>query len=177
MYPLTPWIGACLAAPAIATALTLTAVESLRLADPEAPLFGGPPPATLAQSIIEGFGVEQTVQFIRRGQDPNEPVPVGDAEYTGGGTVHVSPLMLAVAAGDGSAMRMLLSFGARLDLPQNRYAECLARESRNPEIPAIIAEHRGSAPPPDCGNRNPDAPTPLAAWAGRSDADNATHRR
>src|SRR5688572_17844599 len=105
--PSTPWIGACLAAPAIATALTLTAVESLRLADPEAPLLGGPPPATLAQSIIEGFGVEQTVQFIRRGQDPNEPVPVGDAEYTGGGTVHVSPLMLAVAAGDGSAMRML----------------------------------------------------------------------
>jgi hypothetical protein len=158
-------------------ALTLTAIEALRFADPDAALFGGPPPATLAQSIIEGFGVEQTVQFIRHGQDPNEPVPIDDVEYTGGGKVRVSPLMLAVAAGDGSALRMLLSFGARLDLPQNRYAECLARESRNPEIPAIIAAHRGSAPPPDCTNRNADAPTPLTAWAGRSEAENATHGR
>jgi hypothetical protein len=158
-------------------ALTLTAVEAYRLAAPEAPLFGGPAPATLAESIVEGFGVEQTYQFIGQGQDPNAPIPVDDAEYTGGGTVQVSPLMLAVAANDGSAVRMLLSFGARLDLPQNSRAECLAGESRNPEIRTIIAEHRGSASPPDCSDRDPNAPTPLMAWIGRSDPANATHGR
>src|SRR5687767_14791712 len=99
--PLAAWLGACLAAPAIAMALTLTAVEAYRLAAPEAPLFGGPAPATLTESIVEGFGVEQTYQFIGQGQDPNAPIPVDDAEYTGGGTVQVSPLMLAVAANDG----------------------------------------------------------------------------
>jgi hypothetical protein len=171
------WTGACLAAPAVALAVTLTGIETYRLIEPHALLFGGSPPETLAESILDGFGVEETVQFIRRGQDPNEPIAIDDTEYTGGGRAYVSPLMLAVAAGDGSAVRMLLSFGARLELPQNRYAECLARESRNPEASIVIAEYRGAAPPPECGDSIDRTPTPLMAWAARSDAQDATDGR
>ena len=170
-------IGACLAAPAVAMAVTLTGVEIYRIVEPHALLFGGPPPGTLAESILGGFGVEETFQFIRRGQDPNEPIAIEDPEYTGGGRAYVSPLMLAVAAGDGSAVRMLLAFGARLELPQNRYAECLARESRNPEASMVIAEYRGAAPAPECDDAIARTPTPLMAWAARSDAQDATDGR
>ena len=159
------WIAAFIAAPAVVSAVALTAIETYRLIEPEAPLFGGPRPASLIESIIEGFGVEQTYQFIRAGQDPNEPMPLDHPDYTGGVGIRVSPLMLAVAAQDGSAVQMLLSFGARLDLPQNAHVECLAREIGNTEIITLITDGRGESAPPPCADRKADAATPLTAWA------------
>jgi hypothetical protein len=158
-------IAACLAAPAIVSAIALTTLEIYRAVEPDAPVFDGPPPATLAESIGKRFGVEQTFQFIRNGQDPNRPIQVDDPEYTGGTTLRVSPLLLAVAARDGAAVQMLLSFGARLELPQNRHVECLAREVANDEILEILAEHGAASSPAACAERRPDAPTPLVAWS------------
>jgi hypothetical protein len=158
--------AAFIAAPAVAFAAALTAIETYRLIEPEAALFGGPPPASLAESITGDFGVEQTYQFIRGGQDPNEPMAFAHPDYTGGAAIIVSPLMLAVAAEDASAVQMLLSFGARLDLPQNVRVECLAREIGNTEIITLVAEGRGEGAPPACTDRKADAATPLAAWAG-----------
>jgi hypothetical protein len=158
------WIATVVALPAVISALTAIAIEAKRMADPEAPLFGGPPPASLTQAITEKFGVEQTYQFIRAGADPNAALPFEHSDYTEGKTIAASPLLLAVAAGDSSAVQMLLSFGARLDLPQNRHVECLARELRNQEIIAILADRRGETAPPSCSDRKPDAGTPLVAW-------------
>lgn len=152
--------------PAIAVSVMLTTIEMYRAARPDAPLFGGPAPESLVQSIIEGYGVEETYQFIRGGQDPNEPVRVDYEEYTGGPPLTVSPLMLAVAAGDSSAVRMLLSFGASLDRPENSRVGCLARELGNREIEAILREYREEgSEDPACTDRHADATTPLAAWA------------
>jgi hypothetical protein len=159
------WIAAFIAAPAVASAVALTAIETYRLIEPQAAFFGGPAPASLAESIIDGFGVEQTYQFIRAGQDPNGPIAVNHPDYTEGKTVMASPLLLAVAAEDGSAVLMLLSFGARLDLPQNRHVECLAKEIRLAEIARMIADARGEGAPPVCSGRKPDAATLLLAWA------------
>jgi hypothetical protein len=158
-------MAAFMAAPAVALALTLTAVETYRVIEPEAPFFGGPPPATLVESIVEGFGVEQTYQFIRSGQDPNAPVPIDHPDLTERVMVMASPLMLAVAAEDEGAVEMLLAFGARLDLPQNRHVECLAREIGNAEIVRLIADGRGESAPPACTDRKTGAATSLVAWA------------
>ena len=171
-------IAACLAMPPMIVAIALAGIEVYRFIEPDAPLFGGPAPASLVESITDGFGVEQTYQFIRMGQDPNAPVRIDDEEYAGGETIQVSPLMLAVAAADGSAVRMLLSFGARLDLPQNRRAECLARELGHREIQAILVAERGDgSAEPVCDGRRPDAPTPLAAWIGDHHSVHASDRR
>jgi hypothetical protein len=158
-------MAAFVAVPAVVSAVALSAIETYRLIDPHAAFFGGPPPATLVQSITEGFGVEQTYQFIRAGQDPNAPIPVDHPDYTEGATVMASPLLLAVAAEDESAVQMLLSFGARLDLPENRHVECLAGEIGNSEIVKLIADGRGESAPTACKDRKADAPTPLVAWA------------
>ena len=158
------WIAAALAAPAVAVALMLTTIESYRLTEPQAEVFGGPPPASLAASITGGFGVEQSYQFIRAGQDPNQPIPLRHEDYTDGKDMRIPPLMLAIAARDSSAVRMLLAFGARLELPQHRNVECLARELGNPEILDILAERRGEAQAePICQGRG-QAENPLLAW-------------
>ena len=157
-------VAAAVAAPGIAAAIGLAGMSLYARVNPDAPLFGGPPPPSMAESIAGRSGVEQTFAFIRAGQDPNALIVVRHDDYTGGADVRVSPLMLAVAARDSSAVRMLLSFGARLDLPQNRLAPCLADDIGNAEIVEIFAAERGGEPlvcPP-----RPDGPTPLAAWAG-----------
>ena len=163
--PPRSWMAAFIALPAVVSAVSLTAIETYRLIEPEAAFFGGPPPASLTESITEGFGVEQTYQFIRDGQDPNAQIPVNQPDYTEGATVMASPLLMAVAAGDPSAVLMLLSFGARLDLPQNRHVECLAKELHNDEIVKLLADGRGETAPPACSGRKADAATPLLAWA------------
>lgn len=171
-------IAAGLVVPAAAFAVMLTSVEVYRAVEPSAPLFGGPPPGSLAESILGGYGVEETYQFIRAGGDPNAPVRVAHEDYTGRVAIDVSPLMLAVAVGDSSAVRMLLSFGARLDLPQNRPAECLAREIQHREIEAVLVEQREEgSPQPACDGRPADAPTALVAWAATVDEADAPDRR
>jgi hypothetical protein len=157
-------VAAAVAAPAVLMALALTVVEAWRAVEPQAAIFGGTPPASMVDSIAGRYGVEETYTFIRNGQDPNGLVAVTHPDYTGRETVRVSPLMLAVAARDSSAVRMLLTFGARLDLPQNARAICLAREIGNEEISSLLDAERNGASPVACPPRR-DAPTPLVAWA------------
>jgi hypothetical protein len=160
------WIAALIGAPAVLAALGLTAVEAYRLVRPEAELFGNPPAASLADAIARRHDVERAYAFIRAGHDPNEPIVVNDDEYTGARAVSVMPLMLAVAARDSNIVLMLLNFGARLDLPQNKNATCLARELEDKEIEQIIARYERDTPA-TCAGRRQDAPTPLLAWIRR----------
>jgi hypothetical protein len=159
----TTWMSALIAAPALAAAIGLSAIEGYRLARPLSPLFGEPPPASLADAITRRVGVEHAYAFIRRGQDPNAPIIVDDPDYTGGRPLNVSPLMLAVAARDSGVVLMLLNFGARLDLPQNRFAGCLGQELEDEVIANIIARE-GGLHGAACPQRGAGATPPLLAW-------------
>jgi hypothetical protein len=159
----TTWISALIAAPAIAAAIALTAIEAYRGIRPESSLFGEPPPASLADAIARRAGVEQAYAFIRAGQDPNGPIVVDDADYTGGAAITTSPLMLAVAARDSSVVLMLLNFGARVDLPQNRLAGCLAQAVGDEVIADIIARE-GGLQGAACPERRIGTAAPLLAW-------------
>jgi hypothetical protein len=159
----TTFIAAVIAVPAIVAAIGLTAIEAYRIVSPTAPLFGGEP-ASLAEAITGGYGVEYSYRFIRSGQDPNEPITVDDPTYTGGRSIKVSPLMLAIAARDENTTSMLLNFGARFDLPQNRSARCLAQEIGNQAIVGIIDRYGGADLPRTCSDRPSAAASPLLRW-------------
>jgi hypothetical protein len=159
----TTFIAAVIAVPAIVAALGLTAIEAYRMVSPSAPLFGGNP-ASLADAITGGYGVEYAYRFIRSGQDPNEPITVDDPEYTGGRSIKVSPLMLAIAARDENTTAMLLNFGARVDLPQNRSARCLAEEIGNQAILGIIDRYGGADLARTCSDRPSGGASPLLRW-------------
>jgi len=159
----TTFIAALIAAPALIAALGLTAIEAYRMVSPSAPLFGGEP-ASLAEAITGGYGVEYAYRFIRSGQDPNEPITVDNPEYTGGRSIKVSPLMLAIAARDENTTSMLLNFGARFDLPQNRSARCLAQEIGNQAILGIIDRYGGADLGRSCAERPSAAASPLLRW-------------
>lgn len=153
-----------IAAPAIAAALGLIVIDGSRVIRPESPLFADPPARSLAEAITRGFAVEQAYAFIRAGQDPNEPIAVTDSDYTGGRTLKVSPLMLAVAARDTNVVQMLLNFGARVDLPQNRLAWCFARELGDEATANVIARDGHVDLRSVCPERGPDASASLSAW-------------
>lgn len=152
-----------IAAPAIVAAVGLPAVQAYRIVNPGAPLFGDPPAATIVEAIQRGNqGVEEAFRFVAAGQDPNRPILVNDAELTGGRPVMVSPLMLAVAARNRNVVQMLMSFGARLDLPQNSQALCLAKALHSDVIASILdRDERGEAAP--CPERLATAESPLLA--------------
>ena len=164
-------VAIALAAPAVVAAVGIIAMGVYRIVEPEAPLFGGPAPRSMVESLADRNGVEITFAFIRAGQDPNALLTVEDEDYTNDVQVMASPLLLATAANDSSAVRMLLSFGARLDLPQNRLAPCLAMEIGNEEIVEIFSSEGGGAALMSCPPRRGDAPTPLVAWAELSASD------
>ena len=162
-------MAAVIAAPALAVALVLPVLEAYRLVEPEAPLFGGPPPSSLADAITRGYPVEWAYAFVHAGQDPNAPIAVNAPDYTAGTPVTVSPLVLAVAAGQGNTVLMLFNFGARLDLPQNLVAPCLAQAIGNQEVIGILARYGPPGPPVPCRAPKPDAPTPLLRWVEAKD--------
>lgn len=126
-------------APAIVAALFVLGLEGYRRARPDAPIFAPPAAASLADAIQQQE-LEAAYAFIHAGQDPNAPMPVQDAGLTGGRVTMVSPVMLAVASRNANAVLMLLSAGARMDLPQNRLALCLAREIGDEEIGEMLAD-------------------------------------
>ena len=150
-----------IAAPAIAGAAGLTAIEIYRVLTPDAPLFGDPPAATIVEAIERGNqGVEEAYRFIAAGQDPNRPIMITDEKLTGGRPVMASPLMLAVAAGNRNVVQMLLNVGARLDLPQNRLALCLAKARQSDAIASILERDGGveATTPCPAGLTNAEAP-------------------
>ena len=158
------FIAAAIAVPAVIAAMGLTAIQVYRGFNPAAPLFGGEP-ASLAEAITGGYGVEYAYRFVHTGQSPNEPIVVDAPQYTGGRSIRVSPLMLAIAARDDNVVQMLVTFGARLDLPQNRLAACLAQEVNDTFIVSFLARNSDAkAAPVTCRAPATDAPTPLLRW-------------
>lgn len=156
-------MAASIAAPAILAACGLTAIEAYRAVDPAAPIFGAAP-ASLADAITGGYGVEYVYRFVRAGQDPNASIVVDDPNYTDGQAVTVSPLMLAIAARDENTALMLINVGARLDLPQNRWAWCLGHEIGTPALLGIIDRYGGADLARTCPDRTSVAASPLLRW-------------
>jgi hypothetical protein len=130
--------------PPIVVALVLCGLEMYRAFMPDAALFAREPPASFADAIWQG-DVEGAYTFIRNGQDPNALIPVENPGFTAEPT-RVSPLVLAVAAGQANAVAMLLSAGIRMDLPDNRLAMCLARERGNEEVREALQLDAPAAP-------------------------------
>ena len=126
--------------PAVAAALLVAALEAGRARQPDDPLFDGPPPTSLARSILDG-DVEGAFAFVRAGQDPNVPVDatLPDPSSGRGRVVRVAPLVLAVAAGNANDVRMLLGAGVDLTRPENQLALCLARERDDADLTALLS--------------------------------------
>ena len=159
-------MAALIASPVAVAAVWLGVIEGYRVVRPESPLFRAQDSlGSLAEAITVCCRVEDAYAFISAGQDPNEPLTIDDSEYTGGGSITVSPLMLAVAAGNGSAVQMLISFGAEPDLPQNRLLGCLARELGQTEMSTIIATYVGEDAQTTCPERLSNDPRSLLRWA------------
>ena len=142
-------LAACLMlAPPVLVTLALCALEGYRVVHPDAELFAGRPASSLADAILHG-SVEQAYTFIRAGQDPNALITVQDPDFAGGRSMRVSPMVLAVAARQANAVTMLLSAGARVEVPGNALAICLAEELDDAEVREVL-ERVAHAPSVRC---------------------------
>ena len=148
-----------LAAPALIGALWIASTE---LRDPTAARPNSPVFESMADAIQHGE-VEDAYAFVSAGANPNAPIPFNDAELTSGHPVMISPLMLAVSSNKENTVMMLLSFGARMDLPQNELAACLARRLGHDDLAAMILRD-GNPREVTCPEPPPDAPAPLLAF-------------
>ena len=149
-----------MALPAVVSAVWLTAFE-LTLDPPETT----PPAVTTFARAVADDRIEIAFAHIRAGQDPNAAVPFRDETFTGGRELMVRPLLIAVAHGNTDSVSMLMSNGARLDAPGNRFAVCLATRLQHTELAEKIIEDAG---PEDAPTTCPDAPksedAPLSAY-------------
>ena len=116
-------------APAILTAVAVSAVEVWRLLRPRSELFAAPFVYSLAEAI-ERHEIDQAYAFIRAGQDPNQPIAV----VTRGPSVLMPPLLWAVTNQNRDAVLMLVGFGARVD----QAAVCLAEEIGRADIARLL---------------------------------------
>ena len=152
------------ALPAIAGALTVIVLESAVLRS----TWDGssqPPVGSLAHALRRG-DLDSALFFIRSGQDPNNPIEFRDQILTGDRAVMVSPMLIAVASNNDDAVMMLMSFGARLDAPGNRFAGCLADRLGHQGIARILATYGGPAGSQDaCPDTVPDSSAPLNAFS------------
>jgi hypothetical protein len=142
-------VALLMAAPALMGTIGVVVLGGYRLLQPSAFLFADPPPPSLADAI-RSREVEAAYAFVHAGTDPNARVPFRDEALTGGRAVMTSPLMVSVGVGNGSAALMLLAFGARLDLPQNAGAVCLARDLGNEELFEALVRDGGLPSTPSC---------------------------
>lgn len=149
-----------LAAPAIAGALWIASTE---LRQPTADSSRVPVFESIADAIRQGE-VEDAYAFVSTGTDPNAPVPFSDAELTSSRPVMISPLMLAVSSNKENTVMMLLSFGARMDLPQNALASCLAERLGYDDLAAMILRDGRPAREVRCPAPLPAATAPLLAY-------------
>ena len=145
-------IAAMLAAPALATALELCAVETTRLRDERSPLFAAPFAYSLADAI-ERNDVDGAFGFIRAGQDPNEPIAVRHPALTGGRSVLVTPLAWAVAMQQRDAVMMLVGYGAQPARVSG--LACLAETLGNHEMVRLLERYGAAAEGPECESRTP----------------------
>jgi hypothetical protein len=154
------WLAWLLGAPALVGALWIAATE---MRAPNDASTSEPPFASMAAAIQHGE-VEDAYAFITAGADANAPIPFSDPELTADHPVMLSPLLLAVSANKENTVMMLLSFGARLDLPQNELAPCLARRLGYSNLAAMIVRD-GKAPRDiTCPEPQPAPQAPLLAY-------------
>jgi hypothetical protein len=149
-----------LAAPAVIGALWIASTE---IRDPTAARPVAPGFESIADAIRHGE-VEDAYAFVSAGADPNAPISFSDAELTSGQPLMISPLMLAVSSNKENTVMMLLSFGARMDLPQNELAACLARRLGYDGLAAMILRDGEPTRAVTCPEPPPDAPAPLLAF-------------
>lgn len=140
-----------MAAPTLAIALGLCAIEAWRTVRPRSPLFAAPFAYSLAEAIETG-NLPHAYQYIRAGQDPNVPIAVRHPVVTKGRWVLTSPLLWSVAVGNTDAVKMLLGYGARLDRPADRQAACLADALRHSDIAQMLRTHGGVDSAVSCGD-------------------------
>ena len=154
-------VAMLIAAPVVIAALGLSAIEAGQAMRPPSQRYRALPPGSFAD-VLRHNGVEQAYAFIRAGTDPNAPIAFRDPEITGGREVSASPLMVAVATKNENAVMMLLSFGARMELPGNRQAVCLARRLEYDDIADLILRDGGPAASADQCPEPPSEPPLLA---------------
>ena len=121
-------------------------LEGARFTSPADPLFAPPAARSFQEALVDG-DADSAYDFIRAGLDPNAPLAV--PRPAANGTVErLTPLTLGVAAGRTNVVLMLLSHGARPEMPGNGLALCLAAELGDKELLAILTS---AAPmPADC---------------------------
>ena len=88
---------------------------------------------------------ERAFELIRAGQDPNAPLAFRHDQLSGGRTVALTPLLIAVALDAEETAAMLISSGAILDRDGNRLALCLARQLGHAKIEALLVRDAGPA--------------------------------
>ena len=156
----TRLVAWALAMPAVLGLCHTVLVEAVRLIRPASALFTARNAPSLAAALVAG-GPEEVYAFLPGQVEANAPVPFRDDALTDGRSVAASPLMIAVAARNGSAVVVLLSFGARIDLPQNGRALCLARHLGAAEIAAFIEQYARPVAPAACPEPPPPGALPL----------------
>lgn len=150
------------AVPAIIVAVALAALEGSRLTrqSSSTALVEG----SLGEAL-RGGELEQAFAFIRAGQDPNRPVVFRDQETTGDREILIAPLLIAVAYNRDDSVSMLMSAGARLDAPGNRFAVCLANRLGHEDIAElIIRDGRLAASDVTCPEATPSPEAPLLVY-------------
>lgn len=109
--------------------------------------------------------MEIAFEHIRHGRDPNAPAAYRDERLTGGEELMLTPLIIAVGRGQGDTVSMLLSSGARLDIPGSRYAVCLARRLGHTRIAGVLLENGGPGAAEEvCPSAPHDDDAPLRAY-------------
>jgi hypothetical protein len=153
-------IAGMVAAPAVIGALWIASTEIRDATAARRSVSGF---ESIADAIQHGE-VEDAYAFVSAGADPNAPLAFSDAELTSGHPVMISPLLLAVSSNRENTVMMLLSFGARMDLPQNELAPCLARRLGYDDLAAMILRDGKPARAVTCPEPPPDVPAPLLAF-------------
>lgn len=94
---------------------------------------------------------EETVfEWIRAGTDPNLAIEVRDHALTGGRTVRVLPVTLAVATGSEHALQVLLGHGAVVDAARAARLQCLAIRAGYPAVIPMLTPLGGEVDPSQC---------------------------
>ncbi len=126
-------ISAALVIPALLGAVVTVGVQAWRVVAPAQAEVGHRVHASLAEAIALD-DVRGAYDFIRRGQDPNEPIPVRDQRLTGDREILVAPVVWATAAGRRTIVLMLLQAGATLVRDADKAAPCIAERLGYSEI-------------------------------------------
>ena len=155
-------VALLLALPALVGAVGICALDARDLIWPPSPEYIEPA-GSFADAIRKG-DVEDAYAFVRAGVDPNTPIAFRDPDLTRDREVRLSPLLLAVAAHNENVVMMLLSFGARLDLPGNARALCLATRLGYRDLAEMIVRDGRPASDGRCPEVNGDASAPLLAF-------------